>query len=140
MSRTLSLVLLTSFACQPLYALESISELQWGSRIILVQENEESENVLDTLRKHEFEIHDRDIYWFVFLEESMETNYKAEIEENFYRDTLDNYFSDSQTNVVLIGKDGGIKKKGKYLDLPGLFDLIDSMPMRQMEMQESRNN
>ena len=40
-------------------------------------------------------------------------------------------------SVILIGKDGGVKMKTD--SLPGLseiFDLIDSMPMRQLEMQQ----
>ena len=135
MQRILFLVILTIFAYQPVYALENINELEWSSRIILVRVPEDSQEVLNALKKLNYEIQDRDIYWFVFTGKSIETNYEGKIKENFYRDTLDTYFSDSETNVILIGKDGGIKQKGKYLDLQGIFDLIDTMPMRQMEIR-----
>ena len=91
---------------------------------------------MKALRKHDYEIQDRDIYWFVFIEKNIETNYKSEIKDNFLRETLKTYFSNTETNVVLIGKDGGIKKKLKHLDLQVIFDLIDRMPMRKMEMRE----
>lgn len=38
--------------------------------------------------------------------------------------------------VLLIGKDGGVKmKKTSVVDPRSIFDLIDSMPMRQAEMR-----
>ncbi len=137
MQKILILILLAICTYQPINALESIDELEWSSRIILVRAFGESEEVLNALRKLDYEIQDRDIYWFVFVEENTETNYKGEIQEYFHRETLNTYFSDTETNVVLIGKDGGIKQKLKHLDLQGIFDLIDTMPMRQMEMRES---
>jgi hypothetical protein len=40
---------------------------------------------------------------------------------------------------LLIGKDGGIKyESNQYVSLIQLFELIDSMPMRQDEMQDDR--
>ncbi|MBT8125549.1 MAG: DUF4174 domain-containing protein, partial [Gammaproteobacteria bacterium] len=104
---------------------------------ILVRAIGESGEDLKALKKLDYEILDRDIYWFVFTDSSIETNYKGELQDNFYRVTLNNYFTDTETNVVLIGKDGGIKQKGKHLDLQGLFDLIDTMPMRQLEMRKN---
>jgi hypothetical protein len=39
--------------------------------------------------------------------------------------------------VILIGKDGGVKMlREDRVELQEIFDLIDSMPMRQQEMQE----
>ena len=39
--------------------------------------------------------------------------------------------------VIVIGLDGGVKKRQSYVLSPEmLFDLIDSMPMRQAEIQE----
>jgi hypothetical protein len=137
MQRHSFLILFIICVFQPINALERINELEWNSRIILIHALGESEEVLKTLRKLDYEIHDRDIYWFVFIEENIETNYKGDIQENFHRDILKTYFSDTETNVVLIGKDGDIKQKLKHLNLQGIFDLIDTMPMRQMEMRES---
>jgi len=42
-----------------------------------------------------------------------------------------------EVQLLLIGKDGGMKARqsGAMLDLEGLFELIDTMPMRRAEMQ-----
>jgi len=38
--------------------------------------------------------------------------------------------------VILIGKDGGVKLRKKFIVEPGeVFDLIDQMPMRRAEMK-----
>jgi hypothetical protein len=42
-------------------------------------------------------------------------------------------------NVLLIGKDGGVKYRGtKATDPEQLFQTIDAMPMRQSEMREGK--
>jgi hypothetical protein len=38
--------------------------------------------------------------------------------------------------VILIGKDGGVKKrKTELMSTDGLFAIVDAMPMRQSEMK-----
>ena len=45
--------------------------------------------------------------------------------------------SEGAFSLILVGKDGGIKlKSGDQVDLTEVFELIDSMPMRQGEMQK----
>ena len=47
--------------------------------------------------------------------------------------------SDRSFRILLIGKDGGIKfESNRSISLMHLFKLIDSMPMRQNEMQDDR--
>jgi hypothetical protein len=42
--------------------------------------------------------------------------------------------------VVLVGKDGGVKMVAhRDADLQSIFNLIDSMPMRQQEMRDKRS-
>ena len=80
---------------------------------------------------------------------------KAEMKENdceiLNRDLLHFHFSndgkfgnhtttnDQSFRILLIGKDGGIKYESEqFISLLHLFELIDSMPMRQDEMQHDR--
>jgi hypothetical protein len=43
----------------------------------------------------------------------------------------------SAFSLILVGKDGGIKlKRSDQVDLREVFELIDSMPMRQNEMRQ----
>lgn len=136
MQRNLFLVILFICIIEPINAFESINEFMWDFRIILFHAPEGTEEVFNTLSNLEQEIQDRDIYWFVFTGSRLKTNYKGKIKKQFYRETLENYFTDTENNLILIGKDGGIKKKSKFLDLQNIFDLIDTMPMRLLEMRQ----
>ena len=80
---------------------------------------------------------------------------KAEIKENeceilnrnmlHFHFSNDHYFgkltttNDQFLRILLIGKDGGIKfESSRTVSILRLFELIDSMPMRQDEMQHDR--
>ena len=136
MPKIFILILVLIVVNQKAYALENISELKWNNRIILVRLIDESREYLNTLNSFKDDIQERDIYWFLFSDDKIETNYQGSLEDKFYNLMLEKYFKDTKTNVVLIGKDGCIKQNNGYLDLKELFDLIDSMPMRQLEMSE----
>jgi hypothetical protein len=50
-------------------------------------------------------------------------------------------FADSEFEMLLIGKDGGIKARSTSVDeLDSFIELIDGMPMRQREAAESSRN
>jgi hypothetical protein len=56
-------------------------------------------------------------------------------------DSIRNHFaiSNDTFSLILVGKDGGIKlKRSDQIDLTEVFELIDSMPMRQREMRQKR--
>ena len=115
--------------------LDSINQLKWDSRIILVRSINNLEEILFALKMADNEILDRHINWFVFSHNDIYTNYEGDIAESFQKDTVDKYFSADGFSIVLIGKDGGIKEKTKTLNLNAIFELIDSMPIRQIEME-----
>ena len=50
-------------------------------------------------------------------------------------DDDDYYDDDDLQKIILIGKDGGTKMEKTEFDLNYIFNLIDSMPMRQREMK-----
>ena len=43
------------------------------------------------------------------------------------------------TDLLLIGKDGGLKKRIRRIDLEYLFAAIDAMPMRRAELREQQS-
>lgn len=45
-------------------------------------------------------------------------------------------FKNDDSTVILIGKDGEIKLNKPFVTSIEIFDLIDSMPMRQSEMRK----
>ena len=119
-------------------SLESLKQFQWSNRIVLVRlnsEREQNSELLANFDLYEFEIEDRDIYWFVLDDELSHSNYPGEISDQFATYLLATYFQNTTVNSVLIGKDGGVKDRSAELNLPELFVLIDGMPMRRAEMQ-----
>lgn len=62
------------------------------------------------------------------------------ISEQEARAIYENYNIDPDTfSVVLIGKDGGVKMdKNDIVSTREIFQLIDSMPMRQQEVRKSK--
>lgn len=111
----------------------SVQTLEWDYRIILFRTNTNPSNEVSQLRAEEVEINDRDILWFVFYNNEVVTNLDSKVSQNFV-DEIFQYYTVDIPQVVLLGRDGGIKDKAPQLELQRLFALIDTMPMRQMEM------
>ena len=82
---------------------------------------------------------ERDILWFVVLGETTRTNYPGALAAGFAATLRQAYRgppADGPGEVVLVGKDGGVKSRGPALDPAALFGEIDRMPMRRQEMRE----
>ena len=106
-----------------------LNQYLWKNRIILTFADDEDHPDLIKLKvemnENNCEILNRDLLHFHF--------------------SNDHYFgkltttNDQSLRILLIGKDGGIKYESNRSDsLIQLFELIDSMPMRQDEMQHDR--
>jgi hypothetical protein len=108
--------------------------LQWKSRVIVVDNAQNDGSVLALFEKNASEINDRDIIWFIFKGDSTFTNCPDELSEGLLSHVRERY-GFGQGQVVLIGKDGGIKSRSNRVDLNALFLKIDAMPMRQSEMR-----
>lgn len=115
--------------------IENLNDFKWKKRIVLLKESNDAG--IKQLREAAEKIKDRDLIWFRLKDGEIETNFDGELSENF-ADYLENeYFNKFELNAFLIGKDGGIKSKDEELNLKNYFGQIDSMPMRQREMQEN---
>lgn len=77
---------------------------------------------------------DRDIVWFVLYRQTIKTNYEGQTSSELVDRIQEKYLLRNH-EVILIGKDGGVKERITKLDLERLFNDIDRMPMRQNEMQ-----
>ena len=129
----------------PLYGLsedapeiESVKDLRWKSRIILIWSGEQ-EAIAQSLRDSAYDIKDRDIVWFVLNDSGVISNYAGKISEDFAEDTANRYSSIGK-KVILVGKDGEVKRAADTLTLDLLFETIDSMPMRINEMKEKEKS
>lgn len=114
--------------------LNTLDVLRWHKRIILLNLPERDESILSQLMAAELEIEERHIEWFMIHPNGVETNAESTLSLLLVTEIQSTYFEDPSKQVVLIGKDGGLKGRSKTLQLKDLFDRIDSMPMRQQEM------
>ena len=117
-------------------SLGELKSLKWSNRIILVSSNGYAEQIIRQLESRNLDIVDRDILWFLFHKDNIETNYSGEISQNFSTFIKSEFFKDLATRVVLLGKDGGVKEVSDELNLSALFALIDGMPMRRAEINQ----
>lgn len=117
------------------FILEHVNQLKWENRIILIRSMNDINEILSVLKTAKTDIQDRHIYWFIFTKNKVYTNFKGKISNNFSENAKEKYFEDEEMATILIGKDGYIKNQDIELNLNFIFDLIDSMPMRQMEMK-----
>ena len=121
------------------WILERLDYFLWENRIILIKadDSEAAAGYRVELGSQIAEVDDRHLVWFIFTPDQLLTNYKGPLGPDFEKEAEARYFPDSGvgTEVILIGKDGGIAHRSQDLDLQYLFDLIDSMPMRQQEMR-----
>ena len=77
------------------------------------------------MKENECEVLNRDLLHFHFSNDGKTGNLTTTNDQSF--------------RILLIGKDGGIKYESKRsVSLIQLFELIDSMPMRQDEMVHDR--
>ena len=106
-----------------------LNQYLWKNRVILTFADDEDHPDLIKLKaemkENECEILNRDLLHFHLSNEGKTGNHITTNDQSF--------------RILLIGKDGGIKYESKRsASLIQLFELIDSMPMRQDEMQHDR--
>lgn len=116
--------------------LNNLEPLTWKNRVILVFTND-PEHYQTRLQQAKAAIDDRDIAWFIIDGNETKTNYQGRVTDKFAA-TISRQYSALDAAVILIGKDGGVKETGDLLSLQGLFDEIDSMPMRIREMNQNQ--
>ena len=106
-----------------------LNQYLWKNRIILTFADDEDHPGLIKLKaemkENECEILNRDLLHFHFINEGKTGNLTTKSDQSF--------------RILLIGKDGGIKyESNRSVSLIYLFEMIDTMPMRQDEMQHDR--
>lgn len=109
------------------------AKYRWAYRIIVIDEQlDDSAQLLEALLAKDEALKDRDL--LVFWRSGPELICKNG-DQPTIKDTRNRY-----SGVVLIGKDGGIKlQRDRSVETQVIFDLIDSMPMRQSEMRRKSN-
>ena len=114
--------------------LDDLSSLRWKNRVVILNEIADHDQFLQVLETQQKEIKERDILWFVLFGSDALSNYSGSLSTDFSNDIRQKYQL-KKRQVVLIGKDGGLKSSFDGVNLNAIFSDIDAMPMRQQEMQ-----
>ena len=120
---------------------QDLKMYQWKNRILLLKDihfdSDKLQDQLDLLRSNTDKLEDRDLLIFIVTDESVFDNSKIKTELNS-SSIIKKYGLTDFNGLVLVGKDGGVKlKKGFIVNPKTIYNLIDSMPMRQAEMRFS---
>lgn len=116
--------------------LANLEPLEWKNRIIIANAVENPQPLIEQFEKQTAGINERVIVWFIIQPKQVLTNFQGTLAEMF-ANNIQTTYQLKQGEVVLIGKDGGIKSSRQYLDLPATFGEIDAMPMRVQEMRRN---
>lgn len=120
---------------------QDLKMYQWKNRILLLKDihfdSDKLQDQLDLLHSNTEKLEDRDLLIFIVTDESVFDNTKIKTELNS-PSIIKKYGLADFNGLVLVGKDGGVKlKKGFIVNPKTIYNLIDSMPMRQAEMRSS---
>ena len=120
-------------------------EYRWNKRPLFVfsptVEREDYQKQLRDLSSKEEGVEDRDMVVHLVLEEGNSFVEDLPLGKEAVRQLQEKFEIDpADLVIILVGKDGGVKlRKEEYTPMSDIFDLIDSMPMRQREMKEKSN-
>jgi hypothetical protein len=119
-----------------------LTQFQWKNRLLFLFAPDGNhplfKNLQNQLMAQKAEVEDRDLIVFEVLAQGPSRMNTASLDRQQV-DSIRNHFAVPQDTyrLILVGKDGGIKlKRDVQVDLEVVFGLIDSMPMRQNEMQQ----
>jgi uncharacterized protein DUF4174 len=121
--------------------IDDLEALRWRNRILLVRAGQATEFARSlSATAPQAALEDRDLMVFV---ESAEGRWTAaagsslsrKLARDITRFLKDAALSD-EDQVLLIGKDGGLKERYRTFDLEAISAHIDQMPMRRREMRE----
>ena len=121
-----------------------LTQFQWKNRMLFIFAQDGNHPLFKDLQSQvvaqKAEVDDRDLIVFEVPAQGparMNTNPLDQMEA----DSIRNHFAipSDEFSLILVGKDGGIKlKRNDQVDLREVFELIDSMPMRQNEMRQKK--
>ncbi|MFK7809365.1 MAG: DUF4174 domain-containing protein [Saprospiraceae bacterium] len=128
---------------------QDLKKYKWENRILIIQSEKEIATKYQ-LQIEEFdssdeEFRERKLILFQVIGQKYTANDFLEKSKNLEWKMIDKthetFLSDKDTfRIVLIGLDGNIKlDKTDILTKQELFDLIDSMPMRKLELNQKKH-
>ena len=110
----------------------TVKDYLWKNRVIITFSSDEQHierlSVKEQIDLHRCKFRERDLVHIDLIQGS------AEFDEMSRKFSV----SGEGFQLLLIGKDGGVKKRTSTVSLEEVFSLIDTMPMRRREMRDSK--
>jgi hypothetical protein len=120
----------------------NLAQFQWKNRLLFLFSPDKNHPLFKKFKNeilnHQAEVKDRDLVVFEMCERDSAKMNGSDIDRQT-ADAIRDHFSvpSNKFSLILVGKDGGIKlKRHDHVSLEEVFELIDSMPMRQSEMRQ----
>lgn len=119
---------------------QDLDTYQWKNRVLLLKDTDLNSDWLSAqlkrLQLNQKELDDRDLLLFLLNDNSV-YDANQSLTELQSVVIIKKYNLSDFKGLVLIGKDGGIKLKEKFIVNPStIFELIDEMPMRISELKD----
>lgn len=137
----ISLLLITIQANSSSFGFEPLEAHRWKFRIIVYDAATiDREALKSEIDQYNDAITDRDLR-FIALDESADSALAHHLPafapkaNEALRQQLK--MNSKETELILIGKDGGLKARINGIDFPAVFRQIDQMPMRRAEMEDT---
>jgi hypothetical protein len=118
-----------------------LTQFQWKNRLLFLFAEDANDPFFKNLQRQimaqKAEVDDRDLIVFELPAKGPARMGTTPLDRQ-QADSIRTHFDmpSNTFSLILVGKDGGIKlKREDRVDLSAVFGLIDSMPMRQREMQ-----
>lgn len=130
------LVSLSCLNCGMASAHDPLTEFQWKHRLILHDLNAaEARAFKQAVHQNEDALDERDLR-LIALSAEVESKLSLKLEVAAI-EQLQKKFRNQEPSpkLYLVGKDGGLKMTRLTIELAPIFNRIDSMPMRQAEIQ-----
>jgi Domain of unknown function (DUF4174) len=121
-----------------------LDALRWKNRVLVLFSPLESDASFQSQKQHlasnAEEVFDRDLMILEIVEQGQSKAGKQLLSGTSVQEIRKRFGLQTGTfQVLLIGKDGGVKlRSSEPVSMKDLFGLIDSMPMRQQEMESKK--
>jgi len=118
---------------------QDLSKHQWKDRLLIIMTNEISESFNQQMRLFRNDnngLIERKVVVYSVTPKGYKIGLEKETIMSNPKSLKELKKTDSPFEMILIGLDGGVKKRFKEVTKPiEIFELIDSMPMRRSEMR-----
>ena len=118
--------------------IDHIKDFEWNNRVLIVKDNGKINfSKIINFNKKNFDQRD---FIIIYLREENAFIYNKKMSKYFSNSVLKKIRNTkSEHNLFLIGKDGQVKKSySSEVDLGRIFNDVDKMPMRKIEMLKQK--